>query len=404
MEYGINRRYRQSVVYITFVLLLAFTNFEYFFREEYLFFALSLGALLYSIKRKYNSPISVYVCLITFFLCYLMQYFSIEGYKITSVISRSIYLWGAYFIARIIYKHFISIYLEVIYWLSIISLVIYLGCTFFPQIKFFLMEQIAPYFISLNVDSAIQKGGGINILIFNFQTKNLLDSVGLMRNSGPFWEPGMYAVFLSIGLFFNLFVSSSKRRYFNWWLGLSLLTTLSAGGYIAAAFIFMLYVLTRTSIWLKILGVAVFIVSLSFISELDFVGTKISNQVSSAEVGNDVSRFSAILTQFEMIKDSPIIGGASISDYVDTDEATLASGFFFVFIQYGVPIGIFFYIMFFKSLKRFIFSYHGSSKLAFLFIALFVLLSISQTIFSNAFFLVLLFVGLLRKTYKNGAV
>ena len=403
MEYGINR-YERCINYIYFILLIAFSSFEYFFREEVTFFAISLGAFIYCLKRKYTTPISVYICFGVFSLCYIMQYLGIDSYKITSIISRSIYLWGSYFIARIIYKRFVSVYLEVIYWISLVSIIIYLACIIFPALKDFLMDQVAPYCVSLNVESAVQRGGGINILIYNFQTRNLLDSVGLMRNCGPFWEPGMYAVFLSVGLFFNLFVLRSIRTYFNLLLGLSLLTTLSTGGYIAATFIFMLYVFTRNRLWLKFVGVLLFIVSLNFISDLDFVGIKISNQLSSAEVGNDISRFSAILTQLEMIKDAPLIGGASINDYVDTEEATLASGFFFVFIQYGIPIGLFFYFILFKSLKRLIISYDRSTSVALLFICLLLILSISQTIFSNSFFLVLLFVGLLRKTYKNGTV
>ena len=60
-------------------------------------------------------------------------------------------------------------------------------------------------FPSLNVHDAVFEGGGLNIIIYNFQTAVLLEIVGFLRNCGPFWEPGMYAVFLNIALAFNLF-------------------------------------------------------------------------------------------------------------------------------------------------------------------------------------------------------
>ena len=50
MEYGINR-YERCINYIYFILLIAFSSFEYFFREEVTFFAISLGAFIYCLKR-----------------------------------------------------------------------------------------------------------------------------------------------------------------------------------------------------------------------------------------------------------------------------------------------------------------------------------------------------------------
>ena len=137
---------------------------------------------------------------------------------------------------------------------------------------------------------------------------------------------------------------------------------------------------------------------LIFTINLDFIGDKIATQFNSAEVGNDVSRFSAILTQFEMIKDYPLTGGAQLADYTDTK--TLASGLFYTFIQYGIPVGLFFYIMFYKAIRQLFINYSNALRNSILFFILLLGLSISQTIFANDFFITFLFIGLLHKKYE----
>ena len=253
MEYGINRK--SYVDYIFFILLLVSTSFEFFFRAEAAFFIMTLFAFFYCFNKKYYPSYLIYFSFIIFILCFIIQWIVIDSFKITSVISRFIFLYGSYLVACIISKRFLIIYQNVIYWITFISIIIYLSCTLSPTLKDFLINNIAPYFTSLNAASAIQEGGGINILIYNFQTKNLLDSVGFMRNCGPFWEPGMYAVFLSIALFINLFVYKCPRKYFNELMIFSLVTTFSTGGYVALSTILLFYVMTKKNILVKIISI-----------------------------------------------------------------------------------------------------------------------------------------------------
>lgn len=397
MEYGINKYPKTSNIdYIFFIVLLASTSFEFFFRSELVFFIITFLSIIYCLNKIIAATPIIYFSFIIFIICYILQFATIDSYKFTSIISRCIYLFGSYFIACIIYKRFIIIYQNVIYWIALMSLIIYIVCTLIPSIKEYLIYNVAPIFTSLNASTAVQEGGGINILIYNFQTRNVLESVGLMRNCGPFWEPGMYAVFLSMGLFLNLFVNKCSRKQFNLILIISLISTFSTGGYISLLTILLFYILTKHNSIIKLIGILTFIGLTLIIFRLDFIGEKINNQITSAEIGTDVSRFSAILTQFQMIKDSPIIGGMLISDYVDTDETTtLASGLFYVFVQYGIPVGIIFYILLYKSIRKLLSQYNSKKSIHICFFILLLILSISQTIFSNNFFMGLLYAGLL---------
>lgn len=394
----------KKIDYIVFVLFLAFTTFEYFFREEFLFWGLGCFAgIVFGIKKHkfiYNKN-EILLFFSILFILYVIQCAFVDEYKLTSLISRLITLLSTFFIAVIIKRRFVRIFISTLYWISCISLLIY-GLCLFPSVKSYLMYQIAPNFVSLNVQKAVFEGGGINIIIYNFQVDYLLESIGLARNCGPFWEPGMFAVFLSMALFMNVFLEKTSLKYCNIVFITSLITTFSTAGYITVFFIAFIYIMQNKKYWIKIGGFLVLVGILIFcISNLDFLGEKISKQINAIELGNDLSRFSAILTQFEMIASKPIFGGALIKNFTTTfDYGTLASGTFLVFVTYGIPVGIFFYYMLYKSMRRLFIAYNKSTNWGILFFMLLILLSVSQTLFSQAIFITILFVGLMHKTKK----
>ena len=107
-----------------------------------------------------------------------------------------------------------------------------------------------------------------------------------------------------------------------------------------------------------------------------------------------MSRFSAFLTQIEMIKNSPILGGEKISAYLSGESKTLASGTLLPFVQYGIPIGCFYLILmlysFIKMTKA-----KGANLITgvLLFISI-LFISFSQTILLSSWMFVMIFVGL----------
>ena len=394
---------KKNVDYVLFVLVLAFTTFEFFFREEMLFWFLALivGCVFIGTQRVVNVK-SIYVIFFLFVLLYVFQYLYQDRYKITSIISRCITLFGSFFIAYYFRKRFVKIFVDVIYYISIISLLFY-GLSFIPSIKSFLMYQIAPHFVSLNVEEAVQEGGGINILFYNFQTEYLLPGINMMRNCGPFWEPGMFAVYLSIALFFNLFAVHSKRRYCNIIFVLSLITTFSTGGYVSGLFILVLYAFQQKNIFLALLGIGCVVMGIWGFMNLDFVGKKIIEQMNSATLGDGRSRFGAFISQIELIKMSPLFGGADFTTLTGGDRRTLASGTLLPFILYGIPVGIVFYGYMLKAVKQLLSAYTQYPYYGIMFFVLLLILSFSQTIFSQEMFLIILFVGLMtqKKQYER---
>lgn len=398
MEFGIvntTNSMKKNVDYILFVLTLAFTSFEFFFREELLFWMLSfVMGISFLLNRKKIKEISVYIIFVTFIIVFIFQYLYHDRYEITSVISSCIVLFGTFFIAYYVRERFVKIFVNVIFYISVFSLFFYLlSCI--PAIRSFFIYEITPYFESLNSRDAIVEGGGVNMLIYNFQVSDLPEGTNFMRNCGPFWEPGMFAVYISIALFFNLFVYPFRGVKGNIILIISLITTFSTGGYLCGIFVLFIYILNNKKGASKLVGVICFMVVFFFVMKLDFVGLKISEQLDSAEIGSGRTRFGAFISQIALIKSSPLIGGADFSEILQGENKTLASGTLQVFILYGIPAGVIFYIFYFKSIKNILKRYNLNYFCVYSFFIMLLILSFSQTIFAQKMFMVMLFVGLM---------
>ncbi len=379
---------------IVLLLVIAFTCFEYFFRQELCFGGLSVFCLWYCILHKTKTNYqNAYFFIAISLIWAIMQYVAVDRYKITSIISMLITIVGSFSAALIVQRNFVENFVKIIYWLAIIGLLFYF-ISFISPIKDFLINVVTPHFISLNVENAVFEGGGANLIIYNFQGGGVYELVGFMRNCGPFWEPGMFAIFLNIALLFNNLLIAASLKY-NVILIIALITTFSAGGYLGGmAVLLAIYVCRNKNILTFILGVLLISVLMYLFSQLEFVGIKLSDQMESAEVGSDVTRFGAWYTQLQMIKDSPFFGGGDISQYAETK--TLASGTLLPLVTLGIPVGIIFYYILAKSFIKLATSYEKSMWAGWTIFMVIIVISFSQTILLTQWMYMLIFVGLIR--------
>ena len=393
---------KDNIDYIIFFCALAFTTFEYFFREASLFNLLVLfGIVLFILKSHKFCELNKGLFLILFFgIIYFLQ--GVYNGSIITAINRMYPIVGSFCIATIICKRFEKVFINTIAFIATYSIIIYLLC-FIPSINNFLMYNLASKFTSLNVESAVFEGGGINFIIYNFQTDLYNEVIGFSRNCGPFWEPGMFAVFLNIALFFNIYLGENKQ-YLNILFLVNLLTTFSTGGYIAAMFIGLIYVFTKNkSLFLKLLSLIVLVSISVYIMSLEYIGDKLIMQMETADMGGDESRFSAILTQIEMIKASPFIGGESIEEYAKTTK-TLASGFLMPLVSLGIPFGLLFYVIMYKSYTKLVESLNCPQLYGLFLFSLVLILSISQTILLQRLFIIIIFICLIKPRVHYGKV
>ena len=395
---------KNKLDYIVFILTLAFTTFEYFFREDRLFLLLAVFAIAVAIYkgfyRQYNTVMaSVFIIILVFWS--LIQATFIPHRLLITTISLGITMLGTMSIAMIVKDRFVTIFVTTMYYISIIAIVIYLLCLD-PSLQNFFINDLTKNFTSLNVETAVFEGGGKNFIIHNFAAGDtVLEATDMLRNCGPFWEPGMFAVFLNIALFLHNVIERQKLRFCNLILIGALVTTFSTGGFLSGLIILLSYIFSRKNHFISIIFGIIFVLLAQYLMRLEFVGEKLTDQMTETEIGSDVSRFSAYLTQIEMIKNSPVLGGENISDYLlYTDTKTLASGTLLPYVFYGIPVGAFYVIMMLISFIKLAKSKgRGVDAGVLLFISL-LILSFSQTILLSNWMLVMIFVGMITKNNK----
>lgn len=384
-------------------MLLAFTTFEYFFREDKLFVGLAIISIAIMVSKGMYRNINIARPL-TFIMILLfgvtIQAVFIDGISINRFVSLGITLVGSLSIATIIKNRFVTIFVTTMYYISIISIIVYIACLI-PPIKSFLIDVVCPNFTSLNSELAVYEGGGQNFIIYNFSSNAILEATGLSRNSGPFWEPGMFSVFLIISIFLHNLVEKQSLKLCNTVFIVALLTTFSTGGFISGVMVLLLYLLTKqNNLFVSILGIIGLVFIAKYFMTLDFVGVKLLEQIDNAEVGTDLSRFGAFLTQVEMIKNSPILGGERMSDYLTGDSTTLASGTLLPLVTYGIPIGLYYIATMLFSFIRCV-ECHGQRAInGVMFFGIILFLSFSQTILLSSWMIVMIFIGLISSKNK----
>lgn len=378
--------------YIYFVLLLVFTSFEFFFRSNYLFSSLSICAIidccLSKEKIKINYSISCFILAIVSIS--ILQVAFKDNLNIYGVIASIINLIGILCISNKIRNNFVDVYINTITFIAVYSLVIYIFCLH-PDVYDYLYNNVADN-NSLNVEKAVEEGGGRNFIIYNFQSNFINQLIGVSRNCGPFWEPGMFAVFLNIALFCNIFIKKNGKKIQNIILLLALISTFSTGGYIVSFLIVLFYIINHgLSLRNILLIIPLTLILIPSVLELEYIGEKTISQFEGASKGSGSSRFGAFITQIDMIDSSPLIGGERIEDY--TTSRTLASGTLLPFVSYGIPVGIMFFVYLMTACNQITKHYHVKKIVGLEMFTLIVALSFSQTILLSQFIFLLIFIG-----------
>lgn len=395
MGFGISNLFF-DMRYVLFTVLLMFSTFEFFFREKRLeLFLLSLIAVITILKNKDLPKPSMFIMVIS------LLFFLLRSVYLGSIlIGFPCVMMGTLSVALILKEDFVEVFIKTMVVICVYSIFIYI-LWYIPKLGHWMMYDLCSHFTSLNSQIAVVKGGGLNFVVYNFQQDLVYLISGLRRNCGPFWEPGQFAVYISLALCFNLYLHEVNRKY-NILFTLALITTLSTGGFLTGIILLLGYFWKdNSSALIKMTGTLVSIIALYYISQLDFIGEKTLNQIHNSEVGSDSSRFGAMLTQLKMIANSPFFGGEDMQNYVLKKGGTLASGTLLPFVNYGILYGTLLYFLLYKSIVRLCNHYSCPRINGLLMFIIILSLSVSQTILFNSIFLVLIFVGLNCSTQTN---
>ena len=282
-----------------FLVLCNFTSAGVIPGKTYILGLISLFYVIRNRKIIKLKNVTIYILCYVIIGCLQYQYFNYFNNR--AIIEIPLLILTGFFIVRYLGNKFSYIYFNLLYYISIISLVFFglmLLTGFVPSLSIFTRDNYQSIFI---------------YCIRNNEIVNL-------RNCGPFWEPGAFGGYLvCIGLlYFNkldwLWHTYKKKCIV---ILITVLTTFSTQTYVCLFLIIVLFLLRRAS-GMKFVVCAMLSVVISVIAytSLDFLGEKIENQLNLTKSIDDESlrsanRFTTFVVEWSIFSESPIIGNTN---------------------------------------------------------------------------------------------
>lgn len=235
--------------------------------------------------------------------------------------------------------------------------------------------------------------------------------IGLRRNIGFTWEPGVFSCWILLGMYVNLirhkFVVLNIQVNKSFFILLAtLFSTLSTTGYTAFAIILLFILINKRSLPFKLFAIIIVALILPTIIGLSFMGDKIVGLmdldagINVIEYHNSVDkmgvvtpqRFTGLYCSFLNFIHDPLLGyNQDALSYVSsaifggTVEVAPSEGILKNCAMYGVFVGLFFYYWLYKSSVYMSKAFHYKGTLMFL--IFFVTISFSYGFWENCIFM-----------------
>jgi len=376
--------------YASVFLLVATSGITYFYyNEQYIVIGLILSVLLaFSRGTLEELDLKFFLILILFMIWQVIQGFYFENFTIKSLIGTSVRFAFAYLVIKTVGHKLISTYINLIVFFSIINLLVYATFFFPPVINQLISHAITSPLFPLKDQTYAFTPNYILVTFNQYQQ---------FRNSGPFWEPGAFAVFLNVAILFN--VMSNKKLFDkkNILFIISVATTLSTAGYLALFFIVTaVYLIVNPSLKKVFILIPMIFFFTIFIINMSFLLPKIKDNVIIAENDN-TSRFGSAYSDYQLIYKNPIIGyGKDIQNKFGTSTWNLKkmhrnNGITNFMTEWGLIIFVFYFANCKKSFNNICLYYQSNKNLSVVMLITILLSGFSEAIFQYTFFYSLMF-------------
>lgn len=227
------------------------------------------------------------------------------------------------------------------------------------------------FFESVGFMKPASNTSATSLLLFNVPNTHIYEGKGVgpfMRNCGFAWEPGLFASFVCIAIYFNLLIKKRIKGNTSFYiLTLGLLSTFSTTGYSAYLLIMANYFIAQnakkpTKILYILLGIPAFL----YIMNLPFMAEKIKEEnqnenfvydnnqytsyLESEGTAITVRRWEGILMDYLNIQDKPVLGyGTKNNSYVNTHISPYlitSNDIVGTFARFGILLGLLINIIF----------------------------------------------------------
>ena len=199
---------------------------------------------------------------------------------------------------------------------------------------------------------------------------------GIIRNAGCSWEPGRFAIMVTLAIFCNLCQNGIQFRNNKniWWLFIALVTTQSTTGYFSVLVLYSIFMVKKFNFKYTFLFILVIGPIIYGLIQLDFMGKKVTSRISDAqdvsrleeqfswnaaqyeegEYLSSIDRFDAMVFEWTNVLNDPILGYSRNVEhsYFRThisSNYSLANGLVKVLGMFGLPLGLYFFYILYRS-------------------------------------------------------
>ena len=307
------------------------------------------------------------------------------GGGITSIASPILGIVAIALIANIIRSDFSQIFIRIVAFFAIISLVFWF-IDLFPDGHYKLLEigkklpQLGAENFEKNEDCAWNIYQHYTLYFYNVCEVTNDDIYQWVRNSGPFYEPGRFTIVLTLAMAIILFNNDFHKNKFLFFVVFAAnISTFSTTGYLAMFVLFVCFFLPRyraTPIRFIIITILLVIVSY-YVFQTDFVREKLATEMENYDIAN--SRFGAMIYHWDQIVKSPIIGfGNYLGSALGATELS-PCGVTEMMRHWGIPLFVFCVFQIYLSAKSLL---NNNIFFSISFTLIMLILAYSQTIMS----------------------
>lgn len=402
---------KRRLDYFLLYLLVAMGSMPFFIGNEYLFIFFIVAMLVF-IHEKHTIDKFIIYYSIFFFIIFMAQaiYYSVfEPGKVLAYMTRIFY---AYFVFKIVGKNLSKYYVNIIYFFTLISFVFYFSTILFPSFTNGLLESVAEVVKLFQLNPP----GRSHILIYTFgeeysETSGFVETA-IPRNSGPFWEPGGYGVFLIVAMIFELVEYKKLFTKKNIIFLLALITTLSTASFVALFVLITFYLWMSESSFKIVYLAGLVMLALVVYANAFFLTGKIQRD---ANVGTytslkDIPRNRFVSAQLDLMDfiNYPIIGrGRYEATRFDTKEAKdelflnhRNNGTTNLLVEFGFFGFICFFATMYQSFRNFCIVHKWRIRFAVMLTIIIMILGFSQMIFNKPLFIGMSFIFLINGRQK----
>jgi hypothetical protein len=381
--------------YFIVAAMLAVNAFPYLCSAQTNFFILFFFVSFIFLKRSIPFNTSALTIIFAFALVESLQLAFIKPFDPIMISGTAVRLLLAFFTVSLLRNKYIEYYIDVVCFFAFISFFFFIPSLLVPGFFKFFVSNVCPFFDPPFVD----KGG----FYFIWPTNILYcfhDCVlGEFRNPGPFWEPGLFAVFLNLALLFNFIKEKKIWNFKNIVLIAALISTFSTAGYIGFfVLVFSFYIINVSLIKKILLTIVALPIMLMVYFSAEFLSSKVEQNIELANTTTS-SRFGSALADFNDFVNSPLIGwGRGVMRYGGkhyaffSEEQHRNNSVTDLLATYGIFLFIFYFVNYYYSLKKYCVYCAFNPKFAIWGLLVILILGFSQTIFLRPFFYSLLFI------------